>query len=338
MPFAEFADELEPLLRQKGWWGRQVIVGPDGTAEMVQLGSLSRLRTILDTNLRMSYARGRWERIQRRAERRPWLRYVATLDDRTRPQHRAWHGLVLRADDPFWRSHNPPNGWHCRCTVVQLSDRDLERRGWSPSERPPSPTRPWLNKRTGEVIQVPRGIDPGFQHNAGTVDLGADAANRLVAEIDAAPPAMARAAVGTPWRSDRFRRFVAGRGPAASRTGDWPVAVAGQAVLAAIAARSRTVRLSDGTATKQREHHRDVAPTDYDRLQRILDEGEVYMSRHHPRAVEAFIVMDGRPWRAVVKATADGSRTYLESLHKAKRRDFAAARRRLKRIDREEGE
>ncbi len=304
---------------------------------MVQLGSLSRLRTIFDTNIRMSYARGKWQRIERVAQAMPWLRYMATLDDRTRPAHRAWHGTVLRYDHPFWRSHYPPNGWHCRCTVLQYSDADLKRRGLTPSEGPPpgsDKTRQWLNKRTGEVHQVPRGIDPGFQHNAGRVDLGEDAANFLIQRIDAAPPDMARAAVGAPWRAERFRRFVAGRGPEADREGDWPVAIGGEAVLAAIAARSRTVRLSDGTATKQRGSHRDLAPADYARIQRILDEGELF--RQDARHAMGFLYMDGYPWRAVIKATEDGSETFLATLHKAKRRDLAAARRHLKRIDRDE--
>ena len=43
------------------------------------------------------------------------LRYVAVLDARTRPEHRAWHGLILPIDHPLWDTHYPPNGWGCRC-------------------------------------------------------------------------------------------------------------------------------------------------------------------------------------------------------------------------------
>ena len=105
----------------------------------------------------MSHARGRWQRIERVAEAMPWLRYMATLDDRTRPAHRAWHGTVLRHDHPFWRSHYPPNGWHCRCTVLQFSDADLERYGLTPGEGPPpgsDKTRQWINKRTGRPAET----------------------------------------------------------------------------------------------------------------------------------------------------------------------------------------
>ena len=141
-----------------------------GKTRIVQLGSPRRLRIIFDTNLRMSYARGRWERIERVAKSRPYLRYVAVQDARTRPDHMAWHGTVLRWDDSWWRTHYPPNGWRCRCTVMQLSENDLEDDGFTPSSGPPpgsGKTRPWTNKRTGETVQVPAGIDPGFQHNVG---------------------------------------------------------------------------------------------------------------------------------------------------------------------------
>ena len=60
------------------------------------------------------------------------------------------------------------------------------------------------------------------------------------------------------------------------------------------------------TAGKQREHHPDIAPTDYARLQRLLDEGELFRDRYSPRAATAFLEEDGRLWRAAVKATGDG--------------------------------
>lgn len=172
--FAQFQKELTPILQQKGWWGRQMMTDPlTGEERLVQLGSPRRLRTIFDVNMRTSYAAGRWERIQRVKARRPWLRYSAVLDSRTRPQHRAWHGTVLAVDDPWWETHSPPNGWSCRCNVQQLSDRDLKRFGFTPSTPPPVETRPWTNRRTGETIQVPRGIDPGFGYNVGEAHMRA---------------------------------------------------------------------------------------------------------------------------------------------------------------------
>ena len=189
--FEWFRKQLEPILRAKGWWGRKLMTDPlTGETAMVQLGSARRLRIIFDTNLRMAYARGRWEAIERLADVRPWLRYVAVLDQRTRPDHRAWHGTILPIDHPFWHTHYPPCGWRCRCIVQQLSDADLERYGYSPSAEPPEDwdtTRPWHNARTGETVNVPVGIDPGFQHNVGL--LRADAPARAVLEARTATAA-----------------------------------------------------------------------------------------------------------------------------------------------------
>jgi SPP1 gp7 family putative phage head morphogenesis protein len=169
---ADFRRALTPLLQRKGWWGMQRLIDPsDGKEKVVQLGSPRRLETIYDTNLRTSYAAGRWEQIQRTKTRRPYLRYVAILDARTRPQHRAWSGLVLPADDPFWLTHFPPNGWRCRCAVQQLSDRDLVRYGYAVSDSPVVDLVAYRNARTGEVRQVPAGIDPGFDYNAGVAGL-----------------------------------------------------------------------------------------------------------------------------------------------------------------------
>ncbi len=193
-----FQAELEPVLRARGWWGRKTMTDPKtGETRVVQFGSPRRLRTIFDTNLRMATAAGKWAQITRLADRRPWVRYIATLDDRTRPLHRDWHGTVLRWDHPFWQTHFPPCGWHCRCTVQTLSDADLERFGFTPSPGPPegwNRTRPWINRRTGEVQDVPMGIDPGFAHNPGAVDPVADASAILKDRLADTPPALARAA------------------------------------------------------------------------------------------------------------------------------------------------
>jgi len=167
--YEDFARGLRPTLEDKGWWGRKAMADPQtGEVRKVQLGSPRRLRIIYDINIRMAHAAGDWAKIERLADRRPWLMYDAVMDGRTRPLHRAWSGTVLRWDDRWWDTHYPPNGWRCRCMVRQLSDRDLDRYGFKPAARAPTiDTRPWYNPRTGEVIHVPEGIDPGFGYNVG---------------------------------------------------------------------------------------------------------------------------------------------------------------------------
>jgi SPP1 gp7 family putative phage head morphogenesis protein len=166
---AEFKKQLTPKLQQAGWWGVQEQLDPlTGKTRLVQLGSPRRLETIFRTNLQTAYAAGDWAQIQENASSAPYLMYDAVDDNRTRPEHHQWDGTVLRIDDPWWNSHRPPNGWNCRCSVIQIGDRELKRQGMSgPDTAPPITTREYINKRTGEVSRVPVGIDPGWDYNPG---------------------------------------------------------------------------------------------------------------------------------------------------------------------------
>lgn len=129
-----------------------------------------RSRVIFQTNLRTATAAGRWAQILRVKAERPFLRYVAVMDDRTRPLHAAWHNIVLRADDPWWETHFPPNGWNCRCSVQSLNERDLRRYGLELADR--APDSPEVDRRINtsagpQTIRVPEGIDPGFAYHPG---------------------------------------------------------------------------------------------------------------------------------------------------------------------------
>lgn len=48
------------------------------------------------------------------------LQYRTAGDDKVRPEHAALNGITLPPSDPFWDEYYPPNGWNCRCTVVQV--------------------------------------------------------------------------------------------------------------------------------------------------------------------------------------------------------------------------
>lgn len=61
----------------------------------------------------------RWKRFERDGDRY-LLQYRTTGDDRVRRTHRMMHGITLPVTSPFWDRYLPPNGWNCRCTVVQV--------------------------------------------------------------------------------------------------------------------------------------------------------------------------------------------------------------------------
>ena len=148
-----FREDFGAVLDNYGWQ-------PDG-------GRAWRSRVIYETNLRTSYAAGRYQQLQEVKATRPyWMYEHSDAVITPRPEHEAWHGLVILADDPWWQIHYPPNGWGCQCRVRALNERDLKRLGKEgPDQAPASKTRRVMHK--GEVVEVPEGIDPGWGYAPG---------------------------------------------------------------------------------------------------------------------------------------------------------------------------
>lgn len=186
-PLKQFTKALQPVLEAQGWWGKQVVVDSSGGAEMVQLGSPRRLKTIYQTNLQSAYMAGRKASMEETTDTHPYWMYIAILDGKTRPSHRALHGQVFRHDDPIWAAIFPPNGFNCRCRVVALSEAAVKRRGLkvvsSEGRMFTETVETGTDKRTGEIRTAPvTGIrttdaagkaitfrtDPGFNHAPGT--------------------------------------------------------------------------------------------------------------------------------------------------------------------------
>lgn len=166
--FADFSRSLGPKLQAAGWWGKQEMTDPlTGENKLVQLGSTKRMEVIFDTNLATAYSEGQWERIQRNKELFPFLQYVRSASTNPRHTHLAYAGLVLRADDAFWQSHLPIKEYGCKCSVIQHTARTLEREGLKEGKAPPEVMRTVVNKRTGEIMQVPVGVDPAFNYPPG---------------------------------------------------------------------------------------------------------------------------------------------------------------------------
>lgn len=174
-----------------------------------------RTRVIYETNLRTSYAAGRYRQLQAVSEARPyWLYRHSDAVTTPRPQHLAWDGLVLAADDPWWQTHYPPNGWGCKCRVLALSARDLARMGKdAPDEAPPVQWREVTVGTRGahpRTVRVPAGIDPGFAYAPGATSW-------------AAPLAEEAAARGAAYRAGEWERLLAGDWSDAGRPARLPL-------------------------------------------------------------------------------------------------------------------
>jgi len=61
----------------------------------------------------------RWKKFEQEGDRYN-LQYRTMYDKRVRRTHRMLHNITLPIESPFWDKYFPPNGWNCRCTVVQV--------------------------------------------------------------------------------------------------------------------------------------------------------------------------------------------------------------------------
>ena len=77
------------------------------------------LQAEFQTAVRSSQAVKQWDDIQRRASRYPNLIYKTANDERVREEHQALNEKIRPVNHSFWDVYFPPNGWRCRCYVVQ---------------------------------------------------------------------------------------------------------------------------------------------------------------------------------------------------------------------------
>lgn len=306
----EFQQRLMPNLQARGWWGRQAMRDPlTGEVREVQLGSPRRLKTIYDTNLRAAHSEGQWQRIQERKEAFPFLQYDGANSERPRLQHRAWDGLVLPVDDPFWQSHLPIKEWGCKCRVIPMTRGQLQRQGLEVGESPAVPTTPYVNARTGEVQQIPAGVHPAFHYPPGT--RRASLNRHLLEKLEGVPPAIARAAVADLVQGPAFGDWY--RKPA----GVFPLAVLGRSVAERLGAKSQVVALSEYTLSKQLLHHPEITQDEYARVQDALDRGMEL--RGNGPTDWVYILDEADGYVVVVRVMKEGSEVLVTSMRRLSR-------------------
>lgn len=121
----DFRARFTDIVRRNGWVG--------WTGSGTERGIAWRTAVIYHTNVRTAYQAGRWQTLKAF----PYLKYKHNTVRNPRETHRAWDGLVIAADDTWWRTHYPPNGWGCRCTAIGVSAARLRVDGRTPDRAPP---------------------------------------------------------------------------------------------------------------------------------------------------------------------------------------------------------
>ena len=307
---AEFRKGFDAIVAKHGW----THTGTPGW----------RAEIIYETNLSSAYSAGRYVQMTDPdvLEAYPFWRYQHNAAIHPRLQHLAWNGLTLKADDPWWSTHYPPNGWRCHCSVSPVSDRGLARMGKSgPDKAPPLDMRP-VRIRTGDgfkTVEVPAGIDPSFGYNPGMAWQGRiQPGQHAPLRAEAVEPPPAKRVPGTPARPPasvpELQRFLH------RPVGELPVGVLHPDVAKAIGAEDREVRLSAETAEKQLVRHPDLTVQDYAAVADVVAAPDLAV-QDGDRHVVLFKRV-GRLLLAAVKRTADGGETYVVSVFRAHPKDM----------------
>lgn len=289
-----FKQEFENIVQKHGWQGW---TGSDTVA-----GRDWRARVIYNTNLRTSYAAGRYEQMMDPdlLKIRPYRKYVHNdTVMHARPLHESWSGTVLKWDDPWWRTHPTPNGFGCRCRVVPV--RASEYKGH------PAPDDGFYTHtdRNGKQHVLPNGVDYGWDYAPGKSYLEKKIALQQQKD-ESIPWQLARANVQDLVKSAIFSKFFAGE-----LKGEFPIAVLPAADQALLGSETATVLLSQHSLSEHLVSHPEIGPADYLQVQTILEKGEVYRQGEE-RLV--YLVINGVGYRAALKRTRDGHKNYFLTL------------------------
>lgn len=337
--FHDFKKNLTPILQAKGWWGKtehtDTLTGEVSTA---QLGSPRRLKTIYQTNLQTAYMAGRYRSMMESSDSHPYWQYVAVLDGRTRPAHRAMNGRVFRYDDALWGAMYPPNGFNCRCRVRPLTAAVVERDGITVQSSEGQLIDHEIRLKDGTTAQVKAlrikaaGQDKLFYPDAGWSYNPGRAA--FQPELDKYDYRVARQYVHgtltgpafTGWYQrmvDEVDRAASGRmprtliqqtlAPQLVNGQRYPVAVLDDAARDLIGTQTRTVWLSDDTLLKQiiNRTGQSISLQDYWKVQGVIEQASLIVRDGALTLV--FIKQDGKYYQAAIKSTQTGKALFLTS-------------------------
>jgi len=294
-----FRNEFESIVTKHGWTGWK----GEGSAA----GRAWRTRVIYQTNLATSHSAGRWEQmtLPEVMQNRPFWRYVHLDNPNPRLDHKSWNGLELPAGDPWFKIHWPQQAFGCHCYVESISRRELKPGG--PDKAPEDGTYSYTVPRTGQVVQLPVGVQYGWNYAPGK-SAADNALAARIQQLETTDNAIARLSVDKLRGSEVLQRFFSGK-----IQGEFPLAVLRTADQAAISAESPVVLLSQESLAAHVKAHPEIGLADYLQVQRILDEGEVYRQGEE-RLV--YLAIGKATYRAALKRTKDGAKNYFLTLFK----------------------
>lgn len=306
-----FRDNFDKIVEKHGWEAS----GPYAW----------RTRMIYATNVRSSYAAGRWKQLNDPdlLLLRPYWKYLHNDNvSQPRPMHQSWHGKVLRHDDPWWQSHYPPKGFGCRCYVVAVKASEFK------GEPALDDGTYEKTDRYGVTHTLPVGVDYGWDYVPG--DKASSALREIVQEkLIRYPLAITRALTKDVNRyidahTDIVKFVNSGLENKALNELLWLGFVEDAAKIEAVSSidvKGYLVLLPSDAINHIEKHHghdgkdqRPTVPNDYTYLQDILTGGDIYNGQESTLGFKRIVVakvINGELFRAVFEIRTGKKAKYL---------------------------
>ena len=289
-----FAKDFRAIVEKHGWHG--------WTGEGTKKGEAWRIRTIYGTNMRVSYAAGRFAQLKDSGFKYWVYRHGNALEPRL--QHLAWDGLILEVDHPFWNTHFPPNGWGCTCRVFGAhSIAGAVRKGGKAELKLPENWNA-LDPRTG----APPGVGKGWAYAPGASV--AETVSALRQKLELLPERPSIDLIQSWLATDAFASWLA------APSGSWPLARVSPEAAALIGSERRVAVLSAESAIKQVRNHPDLRASDYAQAQKVVDNATRQVQQDARRLIFIQEVPGENGYVMVVKAVAERDELFIVSFRK----------------------
>ncbi|MCY1520855.1 hypothetical protein D9M68_556470 [compost metagenome] len=196
----------------------------------------------------------------------------------------------------------------------------MERSGQKVGPAPDVPLTPYVNKRTGEVQQIPAGVEPSFHYPPG--GRRAALAKHLVDKLETAPAEVARASIADLVGGEAFSTWYS------KPAGSFPLAYLSREGAERLGGRTQLVALSEDTLAKQLREHPEITLDEYPLVQEALDRGREILDRDGSLI---YVLDEEDGYVTVIRATKSGRAIFMTSFRRLSR-DAARRDREIQRL------